>query len=296
MNIDQLRAYAAEHVEKHGSKPKLRVSVSGGRTSMFMAKWCKDNLSHLFDILYQFANTSREHPDTYRFLQSAAAAFGLDLCLVETVVHHDCRVASTSTVVTWQTLRKDSSLFREVVSKYGIPNQSFLHCTRELKTGPMDHHAEAVGFGDALVAVGIRSDEKRRVSKNATKNRLIYPLVDLSPTTKQDVLDFFEQFDWDLRIPEWDGNCVDCHKKSDRKLQAVYTATPEVFEWSQQLDDDFKHTGPNNVPGPRKRWRGYRDTRELLEAFRTATYHPLAVTDGGCSESCEVYETEEVAL
>jgi len=47
------------------------------------------------------------------------------------------------------------------------------------------------------------------------------------------------------------------------------------------------------VDEPRKRWRGYRDTRELLEALRSASYHPSAVTDGGCSESCEVYETEE---
>lgn len=293
MNYEELQNYATEYVAKHGRKPKLRVSVSGGRTSMFMAKWCKDNLSHLFDILFLFANTSREHADTYRFVEAGDKAFGLGIVALEAVVHHNLRKACTAKPVAWKDLRKDGSLFREVVSAYGLPNQTFKLCTRELKTNPMDSYAKSVGFGDALVAIGIRADEKRRVSINATKNRLIYPLVDLIPTAKQDVLDFFEQFDWDLRIPEWYGNCVDCHKKSDRKLQAVYTATPEVFEWSQQLDDDFKHTGPNNVPGPRKRWRGYRDTRELLEAFRTATYHPLAVTDGGCSESCEVYETEE---
>ncbi len=289
-----LTEYSKAYTIEHGHKPKLRVSVSGGRTSMFMAKWCKDNLLHLFDILFMFANTSREHPDTYRFLEAGDNAFGIGLVLIEAVVHHDERKACTSRVVTYGTLRKDGSLFREVCSKYGLPNQTFKLCTRELKTNPMDHYAESVGFGDALTFIGIRADETRRVSKNATRTRLGYPLVDLVPTTKPDVLDFFEQFDWDLRIPEHDGNCVDCHKKSDRKLQAVYTATPEVFEWSRQLDDDFKHTGPNNVPGPRKRWRGYRDTRELLEAFRTAAYHPLAVTDGGCSESCEVYETEEI--
>lgn len=287
--IQEARLYAYEH----GQKPKLRVSVSGGRTSMFMAKWCKENLSQVFDILFMFANTSREHADTYRFLQAGDEAFGLGLTLIEAVVHHGERTACTSKVVSYAELRKDGSLFREVCSKYGLPNQTFKLCTRELKTNPMDHYAESVGFGDALTFIGIRADETRRVSKNATKSRLGYPLVHYVPTTKEDVLWYFEQFTWDLTIPEHDGNCVDCHKKSDRKLGAIYQATPEVFEWSQQLDVDFKHTGPNNVPGPRKRWRGYRDTQELLAALRDAAHHPLAITDGGCSESCEVYETEE---
>lgn len=296
--LSDLIAWALAYAAERGTKPKLRVSVSGGRTSMFMAKWCKDNLSAFFDILFMFANTSREHADTYRFLEAGDRAFGLDLVLIEAVVHKrpGLKKACTGKVVEHHhKLRKDSSIFRDVVAAYGLPNQTFKLCTREMKTNPMDKYAESIGFGDALVAIGIRADETRRVSENATANRLIYPLIDLVPTTKQDVLDYFEQFDWDLRIPEWDGNCVDCHKKSDHKLLAVYKHTPEVFDWADQLDRDFKFTGPNNVPGPRKRWRGYRDTKELLEALRNATYHPLAITDGGCSESCEVYETEEIS-
>jgi hypothetical protein len=299
-DFPSLISWAQKYLLERGEKPKLRVSVSGGRTSMFMAKWCKDHLSAYFDILFMFANTSREHADTYRFLEAGDRAFGLGLTLIEAVVHRTETVAKACTgkVVGYADLRKDGSIFREVCAAYGLPNQTFKLCTRELKTNPMDKYAESIGFGDALVAIGIRADETRRVSPTATKNGIIYPLVDFVPTTKLDVLEYFEQFDWDLRIPEHDGNCVDCHKKSDRKLQAVYVATPEVFDWSQQLDDDFKSVGPNSIGGvrvdePRKRWRGYRDTRELLEALRSASYHPSAVTDGGCSESCEVYETEE---
>lgn len=276
------------------SKQKMRVSVSGGRTSLFMAKWVKDNLSDEYDMLFQFANTTREHPDTYRFLRAGVEAFGIDLHLVEAVVHHGTRKACTSQVVTWETLRTNGEAFDDVVSKYGLPNQSFLHCTRELKTGPMEHHADLMGFGDATVAIGIRADEKRRVSKNATKHRLVYPLVDMIPTTKQDVLDYFEQFDWDLRIPEHLGNCIDCHKKSDRKLQAVDRDLPGAFDFALHLDRNYSAVGPNNVPGPRKRWRGYRDTKELLSMLRDGSYSPLALTDGGCSESCEVYETEAI--
>lgn len=301
-NLPFLIAWATQHLLEKGEKPKLRVSVSGGRTSMFMAKWCKEHLSAYFDILFMFANTSREHADTYRFLEAGDRAFGLGLVLIEAVVHkrEGIEKACTGKVVQYHELKKDSSIFREVCAAYGLPNQTFKLCTRELKTNPMDKYAKSIGFGDALVAIGIRADETRRVSGSATTNKIIYPLIDFVPTTKLDVLEYFEQFEWDLRIPEHDGNCIDCHKKSDRKLQAVYMATPEVFDWSQQLDDDFKSVGPNSIGGvrvhePRKRWRGYRDTRELLAALRGADYHPLAVTDGGCSESCEVYETEEAA-
>lgn len=276
-------------------KQKMRVSVSGGRTSLFMAKWLKDNKGDEFDFLFMFANTTREHKDTYRFLREGVEAFGIDLHLIEAEVHHGVAKACTGKRVTWDTLRTDGELFEEVVSAYGLPNQTFKLCTRELKTNPMDKYAASIGFGDATVAIGIRADEKRRVSVNATKNRLVYPLVDMVPTTKLDVLEFFEDFEWDLQIPEHLGNCIDCHKKSDRKLQAVDRDMPGAFDFALHLDRNYSATGPNNVPGPRKRWRGYRNTPELLAALRDGTYHPLAVTDGGCSESCEVYETEEIA-
>lgn len=292
--LSELKNWALSFLLSNGEKPKLRCSVSGGRTSMFMAKWTKENLSEFFDILFLFANTGREHADTYRFLEAGDKAFGLGLTLIETVVHYGERASSSGRAVAYAELCKDGRLFREVCKKYGLPNQTFKLCTRELKTNPMDSYAEAMGFGDALTFIGIRSDETRRVSKNATKNKLGYPLVDFIPTTKLDVLEFFEQFEWDLRIPEWDGNCVDCHRKSDRKLQAVYLATPEVFDFTMQLDDDFNSTGPNNVPGPRKRFRGYRNTRELIAAVVAAPAHALAVIEGGCSESCEVYETEDI--
>jgi hypothetical protein len=275
-------------------KQKLRVSVSGGRTSLFMAKWLLDNKSDEFDFLFMFANTTREHHDTYRFLRAGVETFGIDLHLIEAEVHHGVAKACTGKRVGWDDLRTNGELFEEVVSAYGLPNQTFKLCTRELKTNPMDKYAASIGFGDAMVAIGIRADEKRRVSKNATKHRLIYPLVDMVPTTKLDVLEYFEQFDWDLRIPEWLGNCVDCHKKSDRKLQAVLRDEPRAFEFALHLDQAYSAVGPNNVPGPRKRWRGYRNTRELLAQLGAADFHPLAVTDGGCSESCEVYETEEI--
>lgn len=280
-------------------KPRLRVSVSGGRTSAYMAKLVKENLSDVFEIKYVFANTTHEHADTYRFLRAVDEYFDLNLVLLEAVVHPDDRKSCSHRVMTWDTLHTDASVFKEVVSKYGIPNQTFKLCTRELKTNPMASWSRSIGWenGSYTTAIGIRADEQRRVSPTADVQRLMYPLVDFWPTDKIDVLDYFSQFDWDLRIPEHQGNCKNCHKKSDRKLQMVWQETPEAFDLSLDIERDYSEVGPNNVPGPRKQFRGYRSASELIAQFKEAGRIPLqAIEDGGCSESCEVYETVQMDL
>lgn len=278
-------------------KPRLRVSVSGGRTSAYMAKMIKDNLSNDYDIRYVAANTSREHPDTYRFLRAVDEHFKLNLVLLEAVVHPGERKSCTHRVMTWDTLHVKGEVFEEVEAKYGIPNQTFKLCTRELKTNPMASWSKSIGWeiGSYHTAIGIRADEKRRVSVNAGAQKLMYPLVDIWPTDKIDVLDYFSQFDWDLRIPEENGNCEDCHKKSKRKLQRVWQNNPQVFSFPIRMEKLYSHVGPNNVPGPRKQYRGYLSASELVAEFEAAGYLPLsAIEDGGCSESCEIYETEGI--
>ncbi|WGS43719.1 hypothetical protein LFL97_09445 [Burkholderia sp. JSH-S8] len=111
------------------------------------------------------------------------------------------------------------------------------------------------------------------------------------------VLAYFEQFDRDLAIPEYRGNCKTCHKKSKRKLQLVYQETPQAFEFPSFIERNYSHVGPDNVPGPRKQYRGYTSATELIAEFQAASRIPMsAIEDGGCSESCEVYETEQLEL
>ncbi|WP_186061025.1 hypothetical protein [Burkholderia gladioli] len=281
-------------------RKRLRVSVSGGRTSAFMAGLIKQNFSvDEWDIRYVFANTSSEHPDTYRFLRAVDEYFCLGLTLLEAVVHPASRKSCTHRVVAWDSLRTNNEVFEEVVAKYGIPNQTFKLCTRELKTNPMEWWSESIGWetGSYYTAIGIRADETRRVSARADAQKIIYPLVHIWPTDKSMVLDYFEQFDWDLAIPEHQGNCKFCHKKSKRKLQLVYQETPEAFEFPIHIERNYADVGPNNVPGPRKQYRGYTSASELVAEFQAAGYVPMsAVEDGGCSESCEVYETEQLEL
>lgn len=280
-------------------KPRIRASFSGGRSSAKMCEIIKRRFGDTHEIVFTFANTSWEHPDTLRFVDAVDRWLGLNLVWLEAVVHPG-RKSCTHRVVTYETAKRNGEVFEAVVAKYGLPNQTFKLCTRELKTNVMNSYARSIGWdsGTYETAIGIRADEPRRVRREtAERERIIYPLVDIEPTDKQDVLTYFEQFDWDLNIPERDGNCIRCYKKSDAKLLQGYRDDPSSFDFPIRLDQLYRNVGPNNVPGPRRMYRGFRSAPALVAEFAAAStdYRP-PVSDGGCSESCEIYETEQLEL
>lgn len=283
-------------------KQRLQVNVSGGRTSAYMAYWLKKNMSEQYDMLFIFANTGQEHPDTYRFLKAADAAFDLGLVMVECVVHEG-RKASTHKVVSHETLNRTGQPFEDEIRKYGISNMAFKHCNREMKFNPMSSFALSLWpHGDYEIAIGIRPDETRRVSKNAAKQRIVYPLIDWHPQypdlpDKEFIIDWFKQFSWDLRIPEYLGNCITCYKKSDKKLNMVYRDNPNNFDFFSRTEAWYGHIKPATDPTPGNRcwWRQYRNTAQLLAGFDRAnidTSNQFSDESGGCSESCEPYEME----
>lgn len=278
-------------------KPRLRVSFSGGRTSAYMSIWLKQNMADQYDMRFVFANTGWEHPDTLRFVNEVDKRYGLAVTWVEAVPRREQGRSSGHRVVTFETASRNGEPFEAVVAAYGLPNQTFGHCTRELKLNPINDYFASIGWSSTSTAIGIRADEMRRVSKRADAARLIYPLVSMIPTSKDEVLAFFEDFDWDLRIPEHQGNCVGCFKKSDRKLLTLYREDPANFDFPVRLDQLYRNVGPNNVPGPRRMYRGHRSAPDLVAEFAAAdaAYRP-PIHDGGCSESCEAFDADQMDL
>lgn len=278
-------------------KPRLRVSFSGGRTSAYMSIWLKEHMADRYDMRFVFANTGWEHPETLRFVNEVDTRYDLGVIWVEAVVNPG-RKSCTHRVVTFETASRNGEPFEAVCAKYGLPNQVFKLCTRELKTNPMASYSRSIGWraGSYETAIGIRFDEPRRVRKEAAqRERIVYPLVDWEPTDKEDVLAFFEGRDWDLRIPEYEGNCRRCYKKSDAKLLKGYQDDPASFDFPIRLDALYRHVGPNNVAGPRRMYRGYRSATQLVEEFQRFDFNPSSMfKDGGCSEQCDMFETEEL--
>jgi hypothetical protein len=299
------------------TKPRLKVSFSGGKTSGKMAKNIKDNWSHLYEIVFVFSNSTREHEKTLVFVDRCDKEFGLNLVWVEGEVFHGENRSSGHRVVTFETAARNGEVFEEVIKKYGIPNYSFEPCNRELKLNAMNSYMRSIGWDDYYTAIGIRTDELRRVSPKAGLNKILYPLVDTWPSDKQDVADFWEDQPFQLGLPEHLGNCVTCFKKSDRKLFQVYADCPEAFEWNARMERDYGWHGapwygqPNEEGHARTFWRGNRSTEQLIAQARELGVRPLIpiretrsmaarqfgldFESGGCSESCEAYPMEDAA-
>lgn len=297
----------------------VQVSISGGRTSGYMAVWLKNNIRVLANYLdvpidsiklvYVFANTGREDNDTLRFLDAIDRNL-LDgqVVWLEGVPYHDKKKSTGHRVVTFETAARHSDYmqdghpFKEFCKKYGVPNISMPPCTRELKMNPIKSYMKEMGYSRSQFysCVGIRIDETRRVNQKAVEEKILYPLIDLIPTDKEDVLSFWEDYDFDLKIPERWGNCLTCFKKSHKKLNSLYNEAPEIFEFNDYIEREFGFVGAefekHGITVPRKCFRENRNTQELIASFRLTEVDPVnyirKYDDAGCSESCEFYPTE----
>ena len=280
-------------------KPKLNISFSGGRTSAYMTKKIIDNWSDKYDFITVFANTGLEHPKTLEFVHNCDMHFGFNTIWVEGVVHYDKKKSSTHKIVSYETASRNGEPFEAYIKKYGIPNKAFPQCTRELKLYPMQSYLKSIGYHHRTIptAIGIRNDEKRRIAKSAEVDNIIYPLITEWPSDKQDVLDWWEDQIFDLGIDEFEGNCLGCYKKSDRKQFLQIERDPSVFDFHRRMEQTYRLHGPQD--GERVFFRGNRDTDALFADYEEHKNDPKRKVidiyeDGGCSESCEVYATEEL--
>ena len=89
------------------------ISFSGGKTSAYMAKLILDmNLPN--EMVFIFANTGQEHPETYEFIHKCEKAFGIKIHWVEGVVHHGEKKGSTHKIVDYYTARRDGYMFTAI--------------------------------------------------------------------------------------------------------------------------------------------------------------------------------------
>jgi hypothetical protein len=275
-------------------KPKYHISFSGGRTSAYMTKLILDNWSDRYEFIVTFANTGLEHPKTLEFVHNCDTHFGFNTVWLEAVVHQG-RVACTHKIVDYANAARQGEPFEEVIKKYGIPNMAFPYCTRELKINPMNSYLRSLGFDYRTIptAIGIREDEKRRVSKVAGANNIEYPLIDVWPSDKDMILDWWEEQAFDLGIDEFEGNCQGCYKKSIKKHFMQIARDPSVYDFHRRMEEQYRLHGPQ--VGERVFFRKKIDTVELFKLYEETKDAPMRIAnayeDAGCSESCEVYET-----
>jgi len=242
-------------------KKNLLVSFSGGETSAFMAQWLLKHKQDEFNMVFVFANTGEENEETLEFVEKCNKHFSLNVHWVEAVVHHGQRKGTTHKVVDFKTASRNGEPFKEVISKYGIPNQMFLHCTRETKLNPITSFCKNYFDGqEYYTAVGIRIDESDRISAKHKENKIIYPLIsrDFIPMNKEKINFWWSQQNFRLNLKGYQGNCKTCWKKSDHKLFTIAKETPEFFQFNKEMEKKYSK-------GKYFFFRNNRSTEDILE-------------------------------
>lgn len=234
-------------------RQKLLVTFSGGETSAFMGQWLNKKMQDKYEMLFVFANTGMESDETLNFVNKCETFFGIKIHWIEAKVYHNQRKACGFTEVNFETATRNTDWkirtdtpFEEVVKKYGIPNGSRLHCTRELKNNPIKAFAKSI-WGDVeyYLALGIRIDEIDRMNAKKDELRLVYPLIqkDMQPMTKKHINFFWANQPFRLNLKGYQGNCGACYKKSDNKLMQMVLDDINYFEFCAYLED--KYGNPN---------------------------------------------------
>jgi len=198
------------------------INFSGGRTSAYMTKRLIEEGG---DYLVTFQNTGKEMPQTLDFINECDKRWNLGIVWLE------YRKPASFEVVTYETASRDGRPFNELLEQRpsGIPNQQFRFCTQEMKINTLKRYLKSIGIKEYTSYNGIRYDEPRRWSKVADFD-VELPLVKWK-TTKADVLAWWKQQPFDLKVNEPYGNCDCCFLKGKGKLAIIAKEKPELFDW-----------------------------------------------------------------
>lgn len=273
------------------AKPKLFVSVSGGKTSGYMAKRLKDEYADRYEMSFGFANTGKEREETLVFADQCDREWDLGLVWLEALVNPENGVGTTHRVVNYYTASRYGAPFEDVIRKYGIANKNFPHCTRELKERPIRSYLTSIGWDDCVSAIGIRADEPSRIKDRPD---VVYPLAHWFPVDKKEINDWWEEQPFNLRLQPHQGNCDCCWKKSTRKLVRIAQESPERYDWWNKMEQVHAYAGPNPSAGPFTFFRMGASAKTILTLAELASKQPMLWDEddiGGCSESCEVFTT-----
>lgn len=274
-------------------KPKILISFSGGRTSAYMTWWLKNEWvkRNEYEMKVVFANTGKEDIKTLEFVNECDIRWGLNVVWVEAKVDYNYRSGTKFTVVDFHSSARNGQPFEDVIKKYGIPNQSFPHCTRELKQHPIHSYIKSIGWMGYYTAIGIRVDEFDRMNPKRKKLKYIYPLVE-NNISLRDVSIFWSKQEFDLKLKSYQGNCDLCWKKGAPKLQKILLESPNKADWWAEMENKYGRYVPESrsaIPEnlPIMFYRGNKSINDFKN--KKNKWEQADLFDFGCSESCEPF-------
>jgi len=221
-------------------KEKLYVVMtSGGRTSMFLAKYIKENTKYK-NVLFVFLNTGKEKEETLAFIEKCDKEFNLNVIWLEAKIIHEKQIGTTYKIVNFKTASRNGEPFEEMLKKYPLPNNMASNCTRELKLRPVEAFIRNnYKDFDVYRIIGIRADEQHRKSNNATNEKLLYPLCDEIKVDAKFIRNWWENQTFDLELKDYQGNCDLCFKKSLKKRLTIVKENPKIAEWWEKMENKY---------------------------------------------------------
>jgi 3'-phosphoadenosine 5'-phosphosulfate sulfotransferase (PAPS reductase)/FAD synthetase len=312
------------------AKENLLISFSGGRTSAMMTKYLLDNKSDQYNFTVVFANTGHERQATLNFIKRCDDEFGFNTIWVEGVTDEKFGIGMKSKVINYDTAycnykKNGIDPFEAVIKKHGISNVNTPHCSREMKKCTIrafmrdfKGHKKV----DYQTALGIRTDEPKRLDWNKKKKDKILYFAELGNITKEKVNEFWSKQTFDLQLKSYEGNCILCWKKSDRKLftiiqEGLLSNDKELLleiEWLTHIEQTYgkyvpetrKHQDKNNHSYFFMKNRSIedlidesyhlnlldfaKDESTLIESAKQLSLWNYDLdSNGGCVESCEAF-------
>jgi hypothetical protein len=242
--------------------------ISGGRSSAMMAYVLQNSPKYKNDnIVFVFANTGMERPETIEFLKNMVLHWNLPLVKIEGVYSTKKGVGVSYVIKNFDNLNMSAKPFSEAIdhmnkNKFvGLPSTAAPYCTEYLKIRPMQKFAiDYFEKKKYVKAIGFRAEDMpKRISWAEIKieNKKIFPLITdfEAPITQTDLTNFFSDQPFQLNIHGKFGNCELCWKKSDKNIIDNIRHGTRFVEWYAQKEKEYRDTS----------FRGKRSIMELVK-------------------------------
>jgi len=250
------------------------ISVSGGRSSAFMAKHiCTSEKYNDYNKVYVFANTGMERIETIEFLRNMERYWGIEILCVEGVYSNEMGVGVKHQVKSLDTLSMNAEPMEGAIRHktkgifHGLPNMKAPYCSSMTKELPIKSFSDDIfGKGNYYMAIGFRAEDMpKRISwaEIEIERYQLYPLLtDFEyPIGQPELNKLWDREPFKLGIHNNLGNCELCWKKSDRKIVEDIRYGTRFIDWFDKMEREYDST----------MFRGNKSIHDLIKMSKEPT-------------------------